>query len=105
VLLTHLHADHVGWNTRLQDEKWVPTFPNARYVFSDREYDYNLALSREPEAVASILRQTEIGIPRHQPLDGVFEDSVMPIVEAGLDQRIVVDNTLIEGFRFHATPG
>lgn len=105
VLLTHLHADHVGWNTRLQDEKWVPTFPNARYVFSDHEYDYNLALSREPEAVASILRQTEIGIPRHQPLDGVFEDSVMPIVEAGLDQRIVVDNTLIEGFRFHATPG
>ena len=105
VLLTHLHADHVGWNTRLQDERWVPTFPNARYVFSDREYHYNLALSRERGAVARIQRQAGIGTPRHQPLDGVFEDSVMPIVEAGLDQRIDVDNTLIEGFRFHATPG
>lgn len=105
VLLTHLHADHVGWNTRLQDEQWVPTFPNARYVFSNREYNYNLALSRERGAVARILRQAGIGKPRHQPLEGVFEDSVMPIVEAGLDQRIDVDNTVIEGFRFHATPG
>lgn len=105
VLLTHLHADHVGWNTRLQDERWVPTFPNARYVFSDREYRYNLALSRERGAVARIQRQAGIGTPRRQPLEGVFEDSVMPIVEAGLDQRIDVDNTVIEGFRFHATPG
>ena len=105
VLLTHLHADHVGWNTRLQDERWVPTFPNARYVFSDREYNYNLALSREQGSVARIQRQAGIGTPRHQPLDGVFEDSVMPIVEAGLDQRIGVNNTVIEGFRFHATPG
>lgn len=105
VLLTHLHADHVGWNTRLQGERWVPTFPNARYVFSEREYSYNLALSRERGAVARIQRQAGIGTPRRQPLDGVFEDSVMPVVEAGLDQRIKIDNTLIEGFRFHSTPG
>jgi len=105
VLLTHLHADHVGWNTRLQDGRWVPTFPNARYVFSEREYKYNLALSRERGAVAKIQQQAGMGTPRRQPLDGVFEDSVMPIVEAGLDQRIEVDNTAIEGFRFHATPG
>jgi len=105
VLLTHLHADHVGWNTRLQGERWVPTFPNARYVFSEREYSYNLALSRERGAVARIQRQAGIGTPRRQPLDGVFEDSVMPVVEAGLDQRIEIDNTLIEGFRFHSTPG
>lgn len=105
VLLTHLHADHVGWNTRLQGERWVPTFPNARYVFSEREYSYNLALSRKRRAVARIQRQAGIGTPRHQPLDGVFEDSVMPVVEAGLDQRIEIDNTVIEGFRFHSTPG
>ncbi|MGM0704093.1 MAG: MBL fold metallo-hydrolase [Pseudomonadota bacterium] len=105
VLLTHLHADHVGWNTRLQGGRWVPTFPNARYIFSEREYAYNLALSRDRMAVASIQRQAGIGTPRHEPLDGVFEDSVMPIVEAGLDQRIVIDNTEIEGFRFHSTPG
>ncbi|WP_313571275.1 MBL fold metallo-hydrolase [Pantoea piersonii] len=64
VLLTHLHADHVGWNTRLQGERWVPTFPNARYVFSEREYSYNLALSRERGAVARIQRQAVI-LTRH----------------------------------------
>jgi glyoxylase-like metal-dependent hydrolase (beta-lactamase superfamily II) len=40
VMCTHLHGDHVGWNTRLQDGRWVPTFPNARYVFADREFDF-----------------------------------------------------------------
>ena len=38
VLCTHLHADHVGWNTRLENGRWVPTFPNARYVFHKDEY-------------------------------------------------------------------
>jgi glyoxylase-like metal-dependent hydrolase (beta-lactamase superfamily II) len=37
VMCTHLHADHVGWNTRLQGGRWVPTFPNARYVFARTE--------------------------------------------------------------------
>lgn len=105
VMLTHLHADHVGWNTRLQGKRWVPTFPHARYIFSEREYAYNLALSQDRMKVGSIQRQAGAGTPRHEPLDGVFEDSVMPIVEAGQDQRIVVDNTVIEGFRFHSTPG
>jgi glyoxylase-like metal-dependent hydrolase (beta-lactamase superfamily II) len=40
VLSTHLHVDHIGWNTRLVDGKWVPTFPNARYLFVDKEYAY-----------------------------------------------------------------
>jgi glyoxylase-like metal-dependent hydrolase (beta-lactamase superfamily II) len=40
VMCTHLHADHVGWNTRLEDGRWVPTFPKARYVFADRELAY-----------------------------------------------------------------
>jgi glyoxylase-like metal-dependent hydrolase (beta-lactamase superfamily II) len=37
VMCTHLHTDHVGWNTRLENGRWVPTFPKARYVFADRE--------------------------------------------------------------------
>lgn len=37
VMCTHLHTDHIGWNTRLDDGRWVPTFPNARYIFSERE--------------------------------------------------------------------
>ena len=39
VLCTHLHVDHVGWNTRLENGRWVPTFPNAHYVFSRTEYE------------------------------------------------------------------
>jgi glyoxylase-like metal-dependent hydrolase (beta-lactamase superfamily II) len=37
-MCTHLHPDHVGWNTQLEDGRWVPTFPNARYVFARDEY-------------------------------------------------------------------
>jgi len=40
VMCTHLHTDHVGWNTRLENGRWVPTFPKARYVFADRELSY-----------------------------------------------------------------
>ncbi|MBV9569586.1 MAG: MBL fold metallo-hydrolase, partial [Hyphomicrobiales bacterium] len=40
VMCTHLHVDHVGWNTRLENGRWVPTFPNARYVFSETEYKH-----------------------------------------------------------------
>ena len=40
VMCTHLHVDHVGWNTRLENGRWVPTFPNARYVFGTTEFDY-----------------------------------------------------------------
>ena len=40
VLCSHLHVDHVGWNTRLDNGRWVPTFPNARYLISRREWDY-----------------------------------------------------------------
>ncbi len=40
VLCTHLHVDHVGWNTRLENGRWVPTFPNARYLIAQREWDY-----------------------------------------------------------------
>ena len=64
VMCTHLHADHVGWNTRLVDGRWVPTFPNARYVFSRDEH---AALQK---------RHAADGYP-------AYTDSVLPIVEAG----------------------
>ncbi|WP_110657226.1 MBL fold metallo-hydrolase [Salinicola halimionae] len=105
VLHTHLHADHVGWNTRLKNGQWVPTFPNARYVFSEREYAYNRALSSAREEIAPIRRQAGLGKPDHEPLPGVFADSVSPIVDAGQDQRIDIDDTGIEGFRFLSAPG
>src|SRR5215510_6131477 len=40
VFCTHMHVDHVGWNTRLQDGRWVPTFPNAKYIFARKEWQY-----------------------------------------------------------------
>jgi glyoxylase-like metal-dependent hydrolase (beta-lactamase superfamily II) len=63
VMCTHLHPDHVGWNTRLENGRWVATFPNARYVFSDRE----LAYWTERNAQDSV---------------GCIVDSVLPIVAA-----------------------
>jgi glyoxylase-like metal-dependent hydrolase (beta-lactamase superfamily II) len=71
VMCTHLHSDHVGWNTRLQDGRWVPTFPNAKYVFARREWQSFEAMHRV----------------RPQPQ---FADSVLPIMEAR--QALLVDD-------------
>ena len=74
VLCTHLHVDHVGWNTKLKSGKWIPTFPNAKYIFSRREYNHWKALA------------TETGLPR---TGNYFSDSILPIVEA--EQALMVD--------------
>ncbi|MFK7891479.1 MAG: MBL fold metallo-hydrolase [Granulosicoccus sp.] len=92
VLCTHLHADHVGWNTQLIDERWVPTFPNARYVFGKEEYQY-WQLSNESHT-------------GDMPLNhGCFYDSVLPVVEAG--QTVLVDNDhqLDQGIWLEPAPG
>jgi glyoxylase-like metal-dependent hydrolase (beta-lactamase superfamily II) len=60
VLHTHLHVDHVGWNTRKVDGRWVPTFPNARYVFSGRERAYLAALSAADGADAAIRAEAKL---------------------------------------------
>lgn len=70
VLCTHLHCDHVGWNTRLENGRWVPTFPNARYIFNRTEFDHYAALNAAPGT----------GPANH----GSFDDSVLPVVRAGL---------------------
>lgn len=105
VLLTHIHADHVGWNTVLRDGRWQPTFPNARHVFSAREYAYNAALTEGAAQAATMRQQAGLGDAVRQPAPGVFDDSIEPIVDAGLDRRIVIDDTDVESFVFHATPG
>lgn len=73
VLCTHLHADHVGWNTRLSDGRWVPTFPNARYLIGSRELDHWQAEE-----------QRAPGQHNH----GCYADSVLPVIEAGLIERV-----------------
>ncbi len=91
VMCTHLHMDHVGWNTRLDNGRWVPTFPNARYVFSQADYDHYLALDRDPET----------GPVNH----GSFRDSVLPVVEAGLAQMVAGAHTLDEHLAIEPAPG
>src|SRR5699024_5418415 len=102
VLLTHLHADHVGWNTTWRDGHWQPTFANALHVFSQREYEYCAALSANQEAEAETLReQAALGPCYRLPSQGIFEDSVQPIEAAGLTQAIDINDTQFEGFVFH----
>jgi glyoxylase-like metal-dependent hydrolase (beta-lactamase superfamily II) len=75
VLCTHLHSDHVGWNTMRRDGDWVPTFPNARYLFSRVENDYGDP-SRNPRAAADPQRNT------------AYRDSVLPVIERRQAQLI-----------------
>jgi len=74
VMCTHLHFDHVGWNTRLDNGKWVPTFRNARYVFGRRDYEYFQ------------------GNPPGEPLSWEsFLDSIVPVMEAGQGELVEAD--------------
>lgn len=76
VMCTHLHFDHVGWNTRLENGRWVPTFPNARYVFGRRDFEY--------------FKSNPQGEELHHE---AFLDSIAPVMEAG--QADIVDEAAI----------
>jgi glyoxylase-like metal-dependent hydrolase (beta-lactamase superfamily II) len=86
VVCTHLHVDHVGWNTRLVDGRWVPTFPSARYLFTDSEYEH---WKNTPSQLD----------------EDVFADSVAPIVAAGQADLVPVDHRLCDEVAFQPTPG
>ncbi|WP_431281530.1 MBL fold metallo-hydrolase [Humitalea sp. 24SJ18S-53] len=88
LLFTHLHADHVGWATRLIDGRWVPTFPRARHIVAAGEYAYWAAR----DAVAPV---------NH----GSFRDSVLPLMEAGLLDQVPDDHAPFPGLRFRPLPG
>ena len=87
VLCTHLHADHVGWNTRLDNGRWVPTFPNARYIFSRKELE------------------TWRDVPHEKFPRTPLEDSVLPVVEAGRAELVDNDYALDDEIRLEPTPG
>ena len=86
VMCTHLHVDHVGWNTRLENGRWVPTFPKARYVFAKGEYDYWTEQHAKAELPA-------------------FGDSVLPIVEAKKAEIVGHDFSIGDHVRLLPTPG
>jgi len=86
VLCTHLHVDHVGWNTMKVGGRWLPTFPSAEYLFARKEWEY-----------WSEHEQEEFG--------PVVEDSVRPIVDAGLSRLVDMDHRLTSEVWLEPTPG
>lgn len=86
VMCTHLHWDHVGWNTQLRDGRWVPTFPNAKYIFAQREWESFEELHRrnpQPHLV----------------------DSILPVMEARQAQLVSNDFALDDEVWLEPTPG
>jgi len=90
VLCTHMHVDHVGWNTRLENGRWVPTFPNARYVFARAELEHWQRLA------------AETGLPR---TGDYIADSVLPIVEHGRAVVVETDHGIEDGVWLDPLPG
>ena len=86
VMCTHMHVDHIGWNTQLRDGRWVPTFPNATYVFSRQEF----------QAWEAVHQQTPLA---H------FTDSVLPVIEAGQAALVTNDYALDDEVWLEPTPG
>jgi glyoxylase-like metal-dependent hydrolase (beta-lactamase superfamily II) len=86
VLCTHLHIDHVGWNTRLVNGRWVPTFPNARYLFARTEWEH---WSKQPP----------------EPGEDIIGDSVRPIVDAELADLVECDHRVSDSVWLEPTPG
>jgi len=88
VMCTHLHTDHVGWNTRLENGRWVPTFPNATYVIADRELAHWTQREKEnPQSVPWIT------------------DSVLPVIEAKRAKIVTSDFVFNDSIRLLPTPG
>lgn len=92
VVCTHLHGDHVGWNTRLVDGEWVPTFPNATYVLPHADFEYfrpeNLPADR-----------------RGAGMTNIYEDSVQPVADAGQVRTWQDHHDLTANLRLESAPG
>ena len=88
VLCTHLHVDHVGWNTMLVDGQWVPTFKNARYLMARTEFDY---WKTEPD--------TYVSEPQ------IFHDSVKPVFDAGLVDLVETNHVVCDEISLVPTLG
>jgi glyoxylase-like metal-dependent hydrolase (beta-lactamase superfamily II) len=91
VMCTHLHADHVGWNTQLIDGAWVPTFPNAQYLFAEKEFTH---WQGEHEAN-----------PPEPILYGAYIDSVLPVMESGQALLVKSNHDVGAGIRMEAAYG
>ena len=87
VVCTHLHVDHVGWNTMLEGGKWVPTFPNAKYLVGKDEYEFWRTQKEDHEG------------------EEIFADSVKPIFDAGLAETVALDHRISPEIRLMPSTG
>jgi glyoxylase-like metal-dependent hydrolase (beta-lactamase superfamily II) len=93
VMCTHLHWDHVGWNTRRVDGEWAPTFPNAQYIMAKREYDHwDAVYTKEKD------NRTHVHAL-------AFEDSVLPLIRAEKAVLVEDDFELDHGVSIEACHG
>jgi glyoxylase-like metal-dependent hydrolase (beta-lactamase superfamily II) len=89
VLIRHIHTDHVGWNTRPVGERWVPTFPNATYIFPQRGHEYFSSAEG-----------------RARPNYGMYEDSIVPVMAAGQARMVEPEGgEVLPGISYLPTPG
>ena len=91
VMCTHLHVDHVGWNTRLENGKWVPTFPNAKYVMSRTDHDHWAAAAKKPDT-----EDYQVN---------TYNDLVLPIVEAKKAEFVSGEHAMCGCFTIKPAPG
>jgi glyoxylase-like metal-dependent hydrolase (beta-lactamase superfamily II) len=91
VLCTHMHVDHVGWNTRLENGRWVPTFPNAKYIFSQEEYARYAPENVRPE--------------NPPPFLNIYQDSVLPVIASGQALMVSGEHQVNEVLTVVPTPG
>ncbi len=96
VMCTHLHVDHVGWNTMLVDGEWVPTFPNARYLMGKQEYEYWDKVESD---------KTRSEADADQLNRGVMGDSVRPVFDAGLVDLVDMDHRVCDEVFLEPTTG
>ena len=101
VLCTHLHIDHVGWNTMLVDGRWMPTFPNAQYLFGRTEWEH--WSQGTADAIAGDVKMDIAGTVLDTP--AVNQDSIRPIIEANLHELVEMDHQITEDVRLEPTPG
>jgi glyoxylase-like metal-dependent hydrolase (beta-lactamase superfamily II) len=90
VICTHLHFDHVGWNTIREHGRWVPTFRKARYVVVRGEYEHWKTTSDEVKATSNVLN---------------FDDSVEPLFAAGVADLVDTDHQVSRSLQLLPTPG
>lgn len=89
VLCTHLHVDHAGWNTRLENGRWVPTFPNAEYLMARPELD-------------GLEHKREHGHAQYRHL---YEDSVLPVIQSGQAITVETDHRIDPAVCLEPSPG